>query len=798
MIATRAAAAITACAAVCAVLAAAPPAPPRPASYNVVIRYRIVAFQNERVAQFDAMMKDLAARGFRRDPNDEAPLDEAADVRAVRLRGTVPAASARLLLHERHVQAILLIPAGDKLPEEAAQPVRVTLDLATGLPPDRQRMLHAQTAEALAALKFTEAVGYDHRGFTRLVGSMPADQLESALSDLRVPGKTLPPPFAVVRAIRMVEASPGIPAPPNRPALPAVPQGQEKLSSELRDVLGDAARAGQPLRFEIILADLPPDRDIGLERLIRATAPGIALEGRVGTIITVVGKPSQFTAIAALPEVAGLRVPRAALVVPIKDGTDEASALIAKGFECLHTPGYKGKGNRLAVLAADFRGWEALIGKGLPKGTRLIDLTRERNENLEPDPYPSESGPGQGTLFARIASAAAPEADLILIRVDPAAPYMLHTIARAIDGEPTESLALAQRGRELNDARALIDARRTELLEERRQVFADLREEGEAVKRRDDYRKNQAILDQDADAFERRLRRYLDLQAAFLSLKGVRVVASALVWDDGRTGGGSSALSRFFDSRPFPRSLWIQPASVKRGRIWTGLFRDEEGNGAMKFAPAEKALPDGSWSRDLNFLSWQAGDGKVAPDFPAGTRVRLTLQWREAHDANLLRIGQDPYREPLHNLRLVVLRQPDPAGTKQPADDLEVAVQSTGAARRLDQSASSATYEISVEWRVPAAGRYAVRVEGRLADSDRPAYLPTLPSLRRTGEVRPRMVLETLEGSGHAIWRDYPGEGLLNPCATEETNTSDACMGDEPAAARRPASRATATPPSRP
>ncbi len=133
----------------------------------------------------------------------------------------------------------------------------------------------------------------------------------------------------------------------------------------------------------------------------------------------------------------------------------------------------------------------------------------------------------------------------------------------------------------------------------------------------------------------------------------------------------------------------------------------------MEFAPPDVLLPSGSWSRELNFLAWQPASGKPTAELPAGARVRLTFQWREAHDPALLQTGQDPYRDPLTSVRLLVLRQPDPAGRQRPADDLEVVAQSAGAARRLDQTPTSAAYEVSVEWRVPEAGRYAVRVEGK-------------------------------------------------------------------------------------
>jgi hypothetical protein len=742
-------------------LGASPPAPPPPATYDVVVRYRIDAFQNERIAQFNSMLKKFAALGFRRDPNEEPPADEAIDSRITRLRGTVPPANARGLLLDRHVRAILLSPAGSKLPEDANQPVRVDLELTRGLPPDRQRLLHAQTVEALAALRFIEAVGYDDRGYTRILGTLPAGQVDAALNDLREnpAAKNLPAPFAIMPAVRVVQVRPDLPAPAGRPPEATVPQGQDKLSGDLRDVLAEAGRANKPLRLEILLAEAPPPFDRAWMRPLRAAAPDIAIEGLLGTLVTATVRPELAPALAALPEVAGLRLPRLAQIAAIRPGVDQTRAMKASDLDRLSAKGYRGKGNRVAVLAADFAGWEALVGKGLPAGTRMIDLTRERNFNLEPDPYPSGRGPGQGTLFARAVAAAAPEAELVLIRVDPAAPYMLQTVARAVAGESAVSPALEQRILDVANERNRFDTRRQALLEERRRVFEDLSEVDEAVKRREDYQKRQAEFDREEREFQGLLRRDLEHQRALLGLKGVRVVASALVWDSGQPGGGASALSRFLDDRPFPCSLWVQAAAAVPGQTWSGLFRDVDGNGVMEFTPAGEPLPDGSWSPELSFLSWVADGQKSAQELPAGARVRVTFQWREAHSAALNGTGADAYREPLMPVRLTVLRQLDAAGAKRPADDLEVVAQSAGSARRLDTTASSATYEVSVEWRVAEAGRYAVQVTGRLPESDRPANMPTLPSLRRTGEIRPRITLETLEGAGTAVWSDRRGTG---------------------------------------
>jgi hypothetical protein len=217
---------------------------------------------------------------------------------------------------------------------------------------------------------------------------------------------------------------------------------------------------------------------------------------------------------------------------------------------------------------------------------------------------------------------------------------------------------------------------------------------------------------------------------------------------------GGSALSRWFDDRPFGGALWFQSAGDTRGQAWSGLFRDADGNGVMEFIRPGEKLPEGSWSPELNFLAWQPRGGKMTLDLPE-TTVRISLQWREPHESGPLRGGEDPYREPLFSPRLLVFRQLDPEGKARPADDLEVVVQSVGVPQRLEQTLTSAVYEQSVTLTVAKPGRYAVWIEGEVPASTRPRGAPTLPATRRFGELRPRLYVQTLTGAGRAVWRDF-------------------------------------------
>jgi hypothetical protein len=773
------------------IVVAAPPAPPPPESYDVQISYRINAFRNERLLQYDEMMRFLKKVGFQRNPQDVAE-SEAEDVKHTRMRGTIPGRRAHELLNERHIRSILLIPHGAKLPQDKATRVRVEMELFSGLTPGEQYRLNRQTFEVLAGLSFFEAVGYDHRGYTRLVGSIPLQNVETLLTDLRQQpaGQKLPGPFRNVWAVRASLVNPDIPPPPPRPRLPKVPKEQEKLSPDLREVLAAEAK---PMRLEVILAGAPDAEDKSYLRSLRGAVPGLTVEGRLGPLVTVVANPAQAPALAALPEVVGVRLPRLPQTV-YSDRRDAGPTnnvrwqplLDASGAARLHAMGQNGRGTRLAVVDSDFRGWKALGGKELPADTRLVDFTAERNVDLLPDSFPAGDGPGSGTRRALTIARLAPEINLTLIRIDPASPYMLEAVARAINGDVVRSINMDNRLFEIQRDRDELDKRRGQLDEERREVLNKFPAPDEAqqrlIKQAEEkkqtpeqiekdpafqklpegdrafvlYRVRQQTYERDTRAFQQRLARYLQHQQDILSLRGIRVAASALTWHDGFPVDGSSALSRYFDDRPFHAALWFQAAGDTRGQSWTGLFRDADGNGIMEFGDPAQPLPADLWSPELNFLSWQMPKGRTVRDMPAGARIRLSLQWREAHDPLYAQTGEDPYRQPLaHNMRIFLLRQLDPSGKRQPADDMEVVAQSSDAGFRLSAAPNSAIYEITLDVKIPQAGRYAVRVGGIAPDSIYPPGDPTLPFMRKHSDLHVRLFVSPLDASGRAIFHDY-------------------------------------------
>jgi hypothetical protein len=770
---------------------ASPPAPLPPAVYDVQIRYQINAFGNEHIAQYFAMTRYLKDAGFVRDPEEIVPDDEPEDSRYNRMTGRIASDKVRLLLGEPHVRVLQLTPKGVKPPAEADKLVRVDLRLASGFTANRQQWLRSQVREAISDLKFREAVGYDTRDDTRLLGAIPAGQLDALLSDVRK--RPLAPKLAPLQSawpIRVVEVRPDLPTPTGRPEPTPIPKGQENIAPELRELLTDAAKGATPTRLEVILSRTPLDGEFGYVGLLTLAAPGLVVEGRLGPLVTVRTTIGQALPLAALPEVTEVRLPFAARPqLETAELVEGWEPLRASGVARLQVLNHKGRGTRLAVIDGDFAGWRKMVGKQLPPDTRLIDLTAERSDDLEPD---VESGDGthlgHGVHMALAVLTAAPEVELTLVRIDASAPYMLQQVARAMNGEPISSDSLRNRLANLDDRRFRLEQDLQPLLQERQQVlkkFTDVsqkplllkkKEKGplsldeelqlQEIESREAFDKKQADYNRRDRQYHESVERYFQLLKDIQSLKGIQIAASGLVWNEGHPANASSALTRYFDDQPFKAALWFQSAGDTSGQAWSGLFRDANGNGVMEFdAPTVVARsPDHatSWSRELDFLSWAPDGGKPTLDLPAGAKARFSLQWREAHDPNAGRPGEDPYLKPLADLRIVLVYQPDPNGAKQPADDLDVVAQSVGQPARLEATASSAVYEQTLELRVTKPGRYAVRIEGTAPTSTRPREDPSIPAAQKTFELRPRLFVETLEGPGRVLLHDFTtAEGAM-------------------------------------
>ncbi len=806
----------------CALPAAAqPPAPPVPAKYKVALRYYIPAPRDQHVMQYDALIRHLDRLEFEFDPPKEKHAETDREDRSKNyLHGIIKSANALKLLEATVVQSIQLLPyAPDefKLPDEPNDPVSVRLELAGNLTADRQRELANQLRVLLHAQGLKEPVGYDHRGYTRrpytrIVGTIPKSKLDLLNRDLRnhpagwlgpiLPPDELPTPLRHVNPVRVVEVL------PDRSAIkeltdpePREPEYLEKISADLWEQVKGKDVLPFPVRVQIgFVGTLTPD-DAGWRQTLQDVAPGFVIEGQLGQFVTGKIRLDLVKRLAALPSVSVIRLPRHQPmdVDPnIKLKGDNAKALEQSNLKELHARGYQGKSIRIGIIDGDFRGWETLVKQ--KHRARLVDLTFDRDPEVYPQPFAGDAKQlGHGTLCALAAALAAPHAELVLIRADITDPYQLHEIVRYTQGGKVAPSIEQQHG-ELEARTAQLKVRRGQLLEERRLILNDFRDETDLMEslgflgpflswlysEREWSRLRMAHheeLETEHRLREERFRRHLkDIE----SLNGLPILVNALSWNSGYPLGAISPLSRALDDPKGP--LWFQAVGNTRGQTWHGLFRNVTGDPAMKFIADDVPLPKGRWSNEINFLAWQPHQGEAKPDLPAKAKLRLTMQWREPHDPNyFLRADErDEYRTPLAQMRLQLLRQRDPFTKELAADLFEQVARTYGWAERIEHQPSGSVYEHVLEVLVEKAGRYALRIEkkvntqwllgkhpvrktpifqlldGLTPTGIRPLGVPNLPAFEKDWDLRPRVFVEIIDDAnrllGRAVFTDFATE----------------------------------------
>ena len=799
------------------------PAPPPPEKYKATLRYHIPAPRDSHVALYDAMIRHLQKIGFEFDPPLEKHAETDREDRAKNyLTGYIKAANKLRILDPLVVQSVLLMPFAPeeyKLPDEGDAPVTVRLDLGGNLNPDRQRELANQTRVLLRELGFKEPVGYDQRGYalkpyTRIVGTIPRGKLDLLNRDLRnhpagwlgpvIPRGEIPSPLRDISPVQVIEVLPDGVAIKELPVvLPRGPEELEKISDELWQLIKADKPATEKIRVQTgfvgtIDADLQ-----GWKQTLEQFAPGFFVEGQLGPYVTGMIGPSQVKFLATAPTVSFIRLPRVPSVdvdPTIKAKGDNAKALQQSNLKELHERGYKGKGVRLGIIDRDFRGWEKLVQqKDLPAKTRIVDLTTELDPEIYPQPYLGDKNAiGHGTLCAQAAALAAPEAEIVLIRVDVVDPYHLADVLRYVQGGRFSNTVELRNGDMLTRAGAL-QTRRAFLLEERKLIIDDFKDETDLhdyldflgpvfawlYSDREWHRQRMDFHQQLEVEHRRREERYRAHLKAIESLEGIPIVVNALAWNSGYPIGSGSPLSRMLDE-PGKGPLWFQAVGNTRGQTWFGPHRGVVGDPGVWFTPDPVKLPKGRWTPEVNFLAWQPHLGTMKPDLPNKAKLRLTLQWREAHDPDyyLPADDEDLYRRPLANLRLQLLRQRDPETKKLSADAFDLIARTGAWPQRLEHLPSGSVYEHVLEVPLAEAGRYAIRVEkqvdtqwlfvqhperktpafallqGLTPTGIRPLGAPTLPALEKTWDLRMRAFVEVLDDTnrlqGRAVFTDFP------------------------------------------
>ena len=451
------------------------------------------------------------------------------------------------------------------------------------------------------------------------------------------------------------------------------------MTPDLRAKLVDPAAKEAPLFVEVVFVDAMVDRleelrrrvDVAFGPVPRKTADGTpaktpdgrilftegaAVEGAIGNVVTMrFDRPEDVERFSLEADVLSVRLPRvgieSALPLFAEQKPSAASQLLkTSGVESLQKLGYAGQGVRVIVVGTDFTGAEKLIGATLPRKTRILDLTTELNPEILPLPADA-SRAAASIAVARAVAVSAPDAELILVRINPQSFFQLAGLVRVARGDTAYSTAMRSRLIDLSKQLDLLTKRKEGVVEDYRRAFEDLADDEPAKLRR---ARAKAALDAilaEQQTLTRKIERFNAFQRQVTgSLTGARVIVNPLVWESGYPLDALSDLSRALEryvaptpSRtirpatgpnavPRPPIVWVQAASPSVGAVWGGPFRDVDRNGTMEFALPTQPIPPGNWSHELNFLGVRGPTGEVAPDLPAGARVRFTMQWREPRD----------------------------------------------------------------------------------------------------------------------------------------------------------------------
>jgi hypothetical protein len=806
-----------------AALAAQPPAPPPPDRFHARLRYEILAPRDEHVAQYDALVAHLKRLGFEFNPPLESrPETDREDPGKNYFDGLVASKQLQNLFGNLAVRTVFVDtrPLKEHLEgDDLDKPVRVRLELPSGFGLEAQKDFLAQVKLMLRELGFREATGYDNRGYTgrpwtRLVGAVPTRHLETLLKDLRrqpagwfgpiLDPNDLPIPLRSVTPIKVIEVLPDPdPIQDADDPMPRPAEYLEKISADLWALLPKAEDKKSVLATVQVLFAGQPEPDV-MRRIIQDAVPGAFVEGQLGNSTTVHMDLGQLDKLASVPTVSVLRLPRPAhvdvdptLTFPV----DNAAVLTRSGLTALHQKGARGQGVRVVLLDHDFRGWDKLVAqRKLPANTQLVDLTAERNEDIQPAPYPPGEYFGHGTHMAYVVSLAAPAAQLLLVRILPNDPYRIAEVIQYVQRE-TISESLARRFGEVEAIEGYYASLRDILAKERTKVLNDFTDEtdlaieygfwgpafGWVFSDRSYHRlkvEHQEKLDALLRARDRRLSRLLSLVR---ELRGAHIVVQPFVWNDSFPLGGNSPLTRWLEDNNFKqRPIVFQSVGNTRGQAWNGLFQDADRNGLMEFVPSDTPLAPGKWNHELNFLAFAPYGGKQTLDLPEKARVRLTLQWREAHDPDyFLRLGDtdDWYRKPLAPLRISLLRQRDPEARQFPADSFDLVARTGLYPERIDHRPNGSVYEQVLEATLEKSGRYALRIERQpdfvyeirknadgthatfhkieqlTASGTRPLGAPTLAAFEKTWELKPSLFVQFVNVEqrlqGRLVLADY-------------------------------------------
>lgn len=716
-----------------------PQAQPAASTFQVRLRYKIDAELQQRYALYKQMLERLQSVGFVAAPG--RPREE---LFGDQLAGTLPNTGLSTLRLERFLRTAVLVPTGYQLPADAEKTVLVRLELVlTG--PDRQKELSVLARQQLKSLGFVENEGYDHQRHTRLLGRLPGPALDVLLKDTME--VTIPSSFktstiisAKVPLVRMAVVIAESAPPQPDVALPTpAPAGKEyldKISPDLKAYLAKVPEADLEkfMRVELVLRTNQLTNAFRGELLHSETL--FITEGSLGPIVTGLTPPSRLATLAQQPDISTVRLPQAAWpisasyeIIPLGRDLGTSSIITPVNFS------QPRPARRLLFIGDDFRGYQKLIGEGLPRNTRLIDATAELSTDMRPMPEIAGDGIGRSTQLVREFLQHHPHDEVVLARIESTTPYQVQALGESVLGRSWLTPALLSRKDEYSDAGARLEAERRELRVLRRRIQGDFTLDDETKAKREEYRKRQTALDAADKSHYELGKRFEQFNQEMNSLTRMTTICVGLQWTDGYSDLPASLPHlRFVTNDVFKGANWYQIVSNRPRQVWTGLFRDYDSDSVMEFTTNPNIKRP-----DLAFLAWRPERSSTSENtLPENAVVQITLNWFEVHAPGAS--ADDPYRKPQANLKVNVLKQRDPTGLKLPIDAFEVVARTPILADRVENSPRGSHYQSIVRFTVPpGGGRYALEVTGSV-----PSSTGDINAAERA-EIHPKLSLEVVD-----------------------------------------------------
>lgn len=697
------------------------------AKVNVRVQLQVNVFGVERLKQISDLSKHLIQNGFET-PASEI-FEKLQDSKVTFLEGKTISGREKSLLHPRWVYSVISWSEDLENGLKNDSPTRMQVVFPPFMQGKYQAKFWGALKEQASKRGFQDGVGYDSEGFTRLTGNLAPSKI------LELDQKIIPEALILSGAQSSSNAYPRVVQIRTDWDLSKTPITQEEKTLPG----GKISQAGRELfksestdfkRWLVVLNQNPPAPWMLSE--LSANLNEAVIESAMGALVQIKGSTETIKNLVMLPFVMH--------AAPVEYGWKPASKQPAGDgwvpfffHEGNTQKGYQWKGKSapasIAILGSNFQDWEKVFGEESSR-VRYLDLTKIRNQNLDPDTANKNDSAASQSKAAFKATRDYPGSEVFLIRVDPATPAMQEEVAGFSMGNVRASATLLTRYDEIEMARRFLDSENNLLQQERAYLIDQFQETDELEKRRKEYLQRKQKWEGDNRQLHHRIGEILKMVEKLNLLRSVRVF---LVLDEPGIqvpNLSQSVLSLFSQDPIFRKNSWAIAQSAVPQAFWMGSFVDLNNNGAMEFSSRANSF----WEKEL--LPLRIDPSK--PGLDSGTPLMVKLRWKEVCDP-LSKVNADGSVVTRSRMNLVLLKRGKSLAGRKIDDEFVPVAQSGERPFCIFRSSNQAIFEHQIKLDIKEAGEYFLRVEGAIADRKTLSVLDA----HHVGEIHPEIIVET-------------------------------------------------------